>query len=402
MASFKAMVKSGDKRADGTWRVVIRFTHNRKIRYISTSLYVEKKDLTTSFKLKNMRIVDKCDDLIREYRKRIEPLNLEICDVDIDSIVEYLQKKDNSGALSFTSFFEKWFQLNKDKKGIADYNVAMNSFKKYIGRDNIFFSEITIKTLKGFEEYLSDKPRARSVYPIYIKVIFNAAREYYNDEENGMLQIKHSLDKYVPPRQNVAEKRALDAKIIKKIFELPYKSKVKAGAYNRYNLALDCFKMSFCLLGINSADLYHATRIEKNTLIYEREKTKNRRSDKAEIRVRIPHFISDIVNKYRDKDKKFVFEFYKHYSSHKDLNKAINIGLKEIGREVGVDKLQYYAARHSLATIAVNDVKISKYVVNDMLNHTDPALRVTELYIKRDFSEINLANEKVLNFVFKK
>lgn len=208
MASFKAMVKSGDKRADGTWRVVIRFTHNRKIRYISTSLYVEKKDLTTSFKLKNMRIVDKCDDLIREYRKRIEPLNLEICDVDIDSIVEYLQKKDNSGALSFTSFFEKWFQLNKDKKGIADYNVAMNSFKKYIGRDNIFFSEITIKTLKGFEEYLSDKPRARSVYPIYIKVIFNAAREYYNDEENGMLQIKHSLDKYVPPRQNVAEKRA--------------------------------------------------------------------------------------------------------------------------------------------------------------------------------------------------
>ena len=69
---------------------------------------------------------------------------------------------------------------------------------------------------------------------------------------------------------------------------------------------------------------------------------------------------------------------------------------------MGVDKLQYYAARHSLATIAVNDVKISKYVVNDMLNHTDPALRVTELYIKRNFSEINLANEKVLDFVFKK
>ena len=81
-----------------------------------------------------------------------------------------------------------------------------------------------------------------------------------------MLQIKHSLDKYVPPRQNVAEKRALDAEIIKKIFELPYKSKVKDGAYNRYNLALDCFKMSFCMLGINSDDLYHATRIEKKNI----------------------------------------------------------------------------------------------------------------------------------------
>lgn len=52
-----------------------------------------------------------------------------------------------------------------------------------------------------------------------------------------------------------------------------------------------------------------------------------------------------------------------------------------------------------MATIAVNDVGISKYVVNDMLNHTDPALKVTELYIKRDFKIINVANMEVLNFV---
>ncbi|WP_309253602.1 hypothetical protein [Prevotella brunnea] len=81
------------------------------------------------------------------------------------------------------------------------------------------------------------------------------------------------------------------------------------------------------------------------------------------------------------------------------LNRAINIGLKEVGREVGVDNLQFYAARHSLATIAVNDVGISKYVVNDMLNHTDPALRITELYIKKDFKVINEANVKVLDYV---
>lgn len=61
--------------------------------------------------------------------------------------------------------------------------------------------------------------------------------------------------------------------------------------------------------------------------------------------------------------------------------------------------MQFYSARHSMATIAVNDVGISKYVVNDMLNHTDPALKVTELYIKRDFKTINVANMEVLNFV---
>ena len=72
-----------------------------------------------------------------------------------------------------------------------------------------------------------------------------------------------------------------------------------------------------------------------------------------------------------------------------------------MGKELGIDKLQFYAARHSMATIAVNDVGISKYVVNDMLNHTDQSLKITELYIKKDFSHINESNVKLLDYVLK-
>ena len=36
---------------------------------------------------------------------------------------------------------------------------------------------------------------------------------------------------------------------------------------------------------------------------------------------------------------------------------------------------------------------------SERLNHTDPALKVTELYIKRDFTVINVSNMEVLNFV---
>lgn len=35
----------------------------------------------------------------------------------------------------------------------------------------------------------------------------------------------------------------------------------------RYNLAKDCFILSFCLMGINSADLYNATEMVNNTII---------------------------------------------------------------------------------------------------------------------------------------
>lgn len=84
-----------------------------------------------------------------------------------------------------------------------------------------------------------------------------------------------------------------------------------------------------------------------------------------------------------------------------DLNRSINIGLKQIGEELGIDNLQFYSARHSFATIAANDVKIDRYTINLMLNHTDNSMKVTELYIREDFSQINEANSRLLEYVFK-
>ena len=36
----------------------------------------------------------------------------------------------------------------------------------------------------------------------------------------------------------------------------------------RYNLAKDCFILSFCLMGINSADPYNTTEMNGNTITY--------------------------------------------------------------------------------------------------------------------------------------
>lgn len=151
---------------------------------------------------------------------------------------------------------------------------------------------------------------------------------------------------------------------------------------------------------MNSADLFNAKEFDGKTITYNRTKTKDRRNDNAIIQVDVHPTIAPLVEKYRD--KKRVFNFHERFSSMASLNRNINIGLKEVGKEVGIDNLQFYAARHSMATIAVNDVGISKYVVNDMLNHTDQALRVTELYIKKDFKAINEANRKLLEYVFDK
>ena len=96
------------------------------------------------------------------------------------------------------------------------------------------------------------------------------------------------------------------------------------------------------------------------------------------------------------------FNFYQSYVNEKAFNKAINKGLKEIGDILGIDDLEYYAARHSWATIALNKVGISKYVVHEALNHIDESMRVTDIYIERDFSNENKANTKVVKYVFGK
>lgn len=400
MATFKPTIFKDRQREDKTWNVVIRFTHERKVRYISTTMYVCKKDLTASFKIKNQVILDKCEELIKIYRNKINALNLEINSIDIDAIVGYIKTKDNKSGIDFIAFARKWCTSHTEVKGIRNYTTALNSFCTFFGRETILCSEITVQKMREYEEYLSDKKRAQSLYTNAILRLFSEAREYYNDEDNDIIRIKQNLSKFKPKQQNVAEKRALPEDVIKAMFNLPYDGKKVRGYASRHDLAKDCFILSFCLMGMNSADLYNATEFDGEYITYYRTKTKDRRNDNAKMVVKVHPVIQPLIEKYRGKER--VFNFYERFSSMADLNRAINIGLKEIGEEIGVRNLQFYAARHSMATIAINKVGINKYIVNDMLCHTDSSMKVTDLYIQKDFAPINEANFKLLDYMFER
>ena len=398
MATFKTVIKKDKQRSDKTWNVVIRFTYERKVRYISTTMYVSKKDITASFKIKNQLVLDKCDELIKIYRNKVNELNLELNSMDIDTIVEYIKKKDDKNGINFVSFAKNWCYAHTEIKGIKNYQTALNSFCSFFGRETIMCSEITVQKMKEYEEYLSDKKRAQSLYTNSILRLFMEAREYYNDEDNEIIRIKQSLSKFKPKQQNVAEKRALSVDEIRKIFALPYDNKDFRGHNSRHDLALDCFRLSFCLMGMNSADLYNSTEFDGEHVTYYRTKTKARRNDNAKMVVRVHPIIQSLVDKYRGKER--VFNFYERFSSMGDLNRAINIGLKEVGYEIGIENLQYYAARHSMATIAINKAGINKYIVNEMLCHTDQSMRMTDIYIQKDFAPINDANFRLIEHVF--
>ena len=246
--------------------------------------------------------------------------------------------------------------------------------------------------------------RSLSLYLVSIKKLFNEAKKKYNKKDKNLILIPNSpFEDFTIPKQEATRKRAISIDIIKKIWKLPYKDMKKGyKATCRYNLAKDCFILSFCLMGINSADLYNATKIDGNTITYYRTKTKDRRLDNAKMVVDVPSIILPLIEKNKDKTGKRLFNFYQYYADEKGFNKAINYGLKEIGALLNVEDLEYYTARHSWATIALNKVGIDKYIVHAALNHIDDSMKVTDIYIERDFVNENRANAKVVRYVFGK
>ena len=422
MLTIKAEIKKSELKVDGTYNVKIRFTLDRKVKRLSTNLFITSKDLTKSLKFKEDTSIKRAiDGLVLYYREQCFKLQLDQNHYSLDEIIEFLNgEQEKQQTIDFIKFSREWI-ASTTIKGAPNYTTAINALVRFVGKEELDINLITLDFLESFKAFLNKEREIRtkrlmqqgkripsnrslSLYLISIKKLFNEAKKKYNKKEKNLILIPNSpFMELEIPKQEATRKRAISADIIKKLWKLPYKDMKKGYKSTcRYNLAKDCFILSFCLMGINSADLYNATEMEGNTIVYNRTKTKDRRLDKAQMKVDIPRLVLPLVEKYKDKTGKRLFNFYQYYADEKGFNKAINYGLKEIGTILEIDDLEYYAARHSWATIALNKVGIDKYIVHAALNHIDDAMKVTDIYIERDFVNENKANAKVVKYMFGK
>ncbi len=420
MLTIKAEIKKSELKVDGTYNVKIRFTLDRKVKRLSTNLFITSKDLTKSLKFKEDTSIKRAiDRLVLYYREQCFKLQLDQNHYSLDEIIEFLNgEQEKQQTIDFIKFSREWI-ASTTIKGAPNYTTAINALVRFIGKEELDINLITLDFLESFKAFLNKEREIRtkrlmqqgkrvpsnrslSLYLISIKKLFNEAKKRYNKKDKNLILIPNSpFIELEIPKQQATRKRAISADIIKKVWKLPYKDMKKGyKATCRYNLAKDCFILSFCLMGMNSADLYNATEMKDNTIIYNRTKTKDRRLDKAQMKVDIPKLAQPLIEKYKDETGKRLFNFYQYYVDEKGFNKAINYGLKEIGTLLEIDDLEYYAARHSWATIALNKVGIDKYTVHAALNHVDETMRVTDIYIERDFANENRANAKVVKYVF--
>lgn len=422
--SFNYVILPHRRKRDGTIPVVIRMTHNGRSKYATTSLAVTREQITRRMdRITDQRILDAVNRKLRDYRDAladIEGVEWYTAENLWQAVNERIGSRGRSFRLDFFAYGEERMKAMEPKTA-EGYQSSLNALKRFIGSDTIDINDITYQFLLKFRLFLESEPplangkgkhrpkakgsRAVSYYLSCLRALHNMARAEHNQDEIGRMPIPlQPFKKGLIPAQPTTKHRTLTVAQTKTLasVELPDGSQAE--------LARDVFMLSLAMIGENTIDLYHATEDELKDGIqtYNRRKTDSVRADNAEMRVRIEPEAKQLIERYRGTDGKHLLNFHTRYSDHQNFNNMVNKGLKKVAEAVNAieggervpEGLNFYYARHTWSTLAMNACGFDFDTVHQALNHARRgADRVTGIYVERDFTKAWEANRKVLDLL---
>lgn len=383
----------GKLSSNKTRTVYLRIRSGKTEKRINTQVKVLEYEISPrTKKIKDFSKARQIEMMRLDWENKINQLGIQALGVKVDAqdITSAISKKKEE--TDFFAFAKNWL-AHTSIKGKKNYKCMLNTFSSFLGKENLLFSDLTYTLLKEFENHLSKKPRAQSLYLGELRHLFREAMLEFNTEEKTIIKSDPFIRYKVPKQVMKKGVRALTLEELMKVYH--YQGKLGS----RSQLARDTFILSFCLMGMNSVDLFSATNYKNGFIKYNRTKTKDRRNDEAYIEVKVHPFIKPLMKKYAG--TKTVFNFCSRYNDYEGFNKNLNIGLKTVGKAVGINDLEFYQARHTFATLSRNLMKFSKGDVDEALNHVG-SFEVADIYIAKDFSIINDNNFKLIKRVFKK
>ena len=399
MATFSHEV-SPYRRRDGTYLIKIRMIHNGTTLRKPSGVYARSDQLTRDRK----RLRDPA--LIDAVNRHVDRIRMAAAGVDgamwmdagaLWSRISAAMESEKGFRLDFAAFAGT-LTSNMEKGTAEGYKWAVRALQHFLGRDSVDVNEIDRAMVLGFREWLEAKNgkgcRSASAYLEKLRTIHGRARDLYNDPDTGLVRIPREPFKGAIPPQPSTAHRALSVDQLRMVLS-------SEPATKRGRMAKDVFQISFCLAGINTVDIYRLQRgdLRGGVLTYNRAKTDSVRPDQALMIVRVEPEAAEVMERW--KGSKALMSFADRYCDFRGFNKAVNVGLKEVGRLAGVPGLTTLHARHSWATVARNVCGIPKDTVAESLNHAGRGSeRVTDIYLERDFSRVWDANRKVLDLVF--
>lgn len=399
--TFKAVIYDRFRRGDGSYLVRVRITKNGVSRYLRTTIEARPDQLTAKLKPKDPRLLRRIEHLINEMRDIIAEVDPYVLDaLDVDTIVRMVT---GGGDRRFTLDFPEYAAQVAARKGSGakNYLSAVRSLSAFLGREHYDIAEITTPVLNRYRLHLQarhgEDARCVSLYLSALAHIVGSARLEHNDPEHGITLVGDPFAHFAMPHQQQARRRNVPPALV--ALMLYWRGQL-AG---RERLGVDVFLISFALMGMNAPDLYEAKAAQGGVITYERAKTRDRRSDRALMRVRVEPCAAPLLAEYAGRDG-WLFSFRERYARTENFSRAVNLGLAEFSARLGLRLpcgLTLYCARHTWGTIARSAMcRIDKSVVHEALCHVDSSMRVTDIYAEKDWSVIWDANARVVGLFF--
>lgn len=379
--------KIEEPKKDKTRKVSITLSHKGIRKRIYTNIIIKECDLTKQGKIKSDSLKRNIEDTINTLKNRLYEIEIGLGNKDADIEWIYSQLTGNVKTLDFFEYTRKWVKKSSNK-GKGNYSIMLNSLHRFLKCDTLSFSDINYNLLNNYKDYLTGHPRAQSLYLGCMRHIFNEAIREYNMDDNKVITNNPFNSFTIPKSVSMTKNRIISDDNLIKLFNF--------HGTRRVGMARDCYILSFCLIGMNSVDLYECTSYSNGILAYDRAKTRDRRTDNAHIEIVVPNIIKPLFDKYKGDSR--VFDFYKKYSNAANFNKHINKGLHIIADTLSIPHFDFYSARHTWASIARNRLGIDKYTIHEALNHVSD-MSITDIYIQKDYTNINKANEKVIAYI---
>lgn len=417
MATLAWVVFKHHKKVDGTYNPKIKVYHNGTTVYLPTPIYtslVRFKRGESTGTITDGSITDALNGRVKEIRRILNTHDyiIENCE-DAKAVAAFIDKKLNQDKnIDFISFAKEFTEKLKDNGSKSVKRCLISSLCSFAGSDCIPARKITSTFLSRFENWMKSErivrigtkerkrpPMANSSVQTYMEALqnlYNNMLLHYNDYEIGDIVIPGDPFKTYKVKQNVVYlKKAVDVSIIRKIAVY---QPVQKRCFFR-TLARDMFMLSFCLAGINPIDIFNCDTFIAGRIEYTRTKTRNRKKDKAFISVPVFSEILEIFERYRDKSNVRVFDLYSRFTNHDCFRQGLAFGMRSMCKDLGIEPITFYAARHSFATIARNDCNVSMEDIALCLTHAS-GYKMTDTYVKLDFSRVDKVIGKVLDLVF--
>jgi integrase/recombinase XerD len=389
MANVKTILDTRRIKSDGTYNIIYRITHFKKVYTINSSFSIPKSlwnnnknevsETHPNAKLINIK-------LFEEHYRIQHALLLMDDKFTMDKLKSILKGKPIDEApenfeLFANKVIQQMFDANRTGNAIV-YQNAVNRLIKYCNKD-ISFIDLNYKLLDNFIHHLKTSGLKQNSIGNYLRSI----RAIYNKAIKLKVVDRLHYPFYdITIKSEKTPKRAIFKQELQKVAHIPLEENSTAWR------SLNCFLLSFYLRGISFTDLAY---LKHSNIIDGRVEYKRRKTHKYySVKLFVP--AETIINKFYTEDNSYLLPVLRNDVLEDSLEakkiisqwiKTTNKYLKRLSIQADISSsITTYTSRHSFATIAKR-LGYSNELIAEALGH-EFGNKVTNIYLDTFDTEV--------------